>query len=609
MQKENLSENKKLDAQLLHVIHKSKIFSEIDRTACEALLPHLEKISLPQGEVLFKQGDASDSLYILVDGQLIAVLNTIEGKQKILGTVEQGETVGELGALSSQPRSLTVQAAVNCRLLKLPQKEFDAFSKEQPGFISRVIDLIIQRSQNTLKLISQKKIYKHIAIVSAIDSISLKQFMKRLRKNFPVDPSHLLIENAPPEMPLSQYIDLSEQQNKSVIFILDEQNIQDIQIKLNHIGSIFIVANGDRPTVFSDFVINIMNRQRTPFCTQYELILVHDDHVVSPSGTKYWLSQAQFTLHHHIRLNDSLDYQRILRFMMGKAVGLVLGGGGHKGWASIGVLKALLDSNITIDAVGGTSVGSVIAGCFAKHLAYQGTFNSFKLLSHSVSNPFSFKNLTLPLISLISTKVPTEMLIQIFEDIQIEDMWLPFFAITSNITKGIEGIHREGTVWQVIRASTAIPGIAPPMEMNGELFYDGALLNNLPVDHMRALLGDEAPIIAVMLTGLEEEPKIYHFPPVITFWMALMKKLKLGYKDYTFPPFFHTFVQSLLIGSSARENANQLLATIVIRPELKEYRILKLKTKGIHNMIQIGYKAALAKLKLSKIFPRETGEN
>ncbi|MHB1948050.1 MAG: patatin-like phospholipase family protein [Gammaproteobacteria bacterium] len=598
----DLNDDSSFASDLIELILHSKIFSGIDRKACEFLLPRLERIFLPQGDILFEQGDASDCLYILVDGQLIALLQTKESKQKVVGTVEKGETVGELGALSNQPRSLTIRAAVDSRLLKLPRKEFEVFCKEQPNFIARIIDLIIERSQNTLKVISQNKLYRHIAIIKANDQAPLAPFMSKLKENFPKNTKYILLEKPPENISIGEFMNQAEQEGNSVIFVLEEKNLQEIQLKLNHIGGIFVVTDGDIPTMFSDFSLNMLSRRRTPFCTQYELVLVHDDHVQMPTGTIEWLLQAKFTLHHHINVSKDTDYQRLLRFMMGRAIGLVLSGGGHKGWAAVGAIKALIDANIPIDAIGGASVGALVGSCFLKHLAYHETFHSFKELTQSLANPFSLKNLTWPLISILNAKAPTESLQALFQNVNIEDLWLPFFAVTSNVTRGCEVVHHQGSLWEVLRGSSAVPGIAPPMVLDGELHYDGGLLNNLPTDHMRTLLGSDATIIAVTLSGFNEKPKQYHFPPIIPFWLAVKKKLKLGHKQYKFPPFFITFLNALLLGSSAKEKANMLIADIVISPNLNEYRVMNLKVTGIHGMVEIGYKTTQEQIKSFK-FP------
>jgi NTE family protein len=581
---------------LVDLIQQSKIFQGIGREACERLLPRLEKLSLKQGEILFKEGDSSDCLYILADGQLMAVLTTPEGKQKIVGIIEKGETVGELGALSNQPRSVTIRAATNCHILKFPQKEFEWFSKEYPSFVSHIINLIINRSQNTLKLISQKKLYQHIIIIKGYEQAPIDLFMQKLIENFADDPKFQLLKIIPPNINLALVIEEAESQNKNVIFELEENRFNELQHKLNHIGGIFVIVNGDKPRYLSKFALKMLNRTQTPFCNQYELVLLHADNIKIPQATSTWLNQASFTLHHHLRNNDNADYLRLLRFMFGKAIGLVLGGGGNKGWVDIGVIKALLDKNIPIDAIGGASVGAIVGACFNHGQSYEKTFSNFKYLVEATSHLFSFKNLTWPLISLISGKKSTEALHTVFENILIEDLWRPYFSLACNLSTGKEVLHTRGLLWEKLRATAALPGVVPPLVIDGELYCDGGVLNNLPVDCMRPLLGNESTIIAVSLMGHNEHIIHYNFPPIVPFRIGLMKKLRLGYKEYTFPPFFSTFLQALLLGSSSKERANQLAADIIIQPDLSGFRTLDVNVVKINDMIEIGYDSMIEQL-------------
>lgn len=589
-------------ADLVEIIQSSKVFAGIDTAACEALLPSLERIILNQGETLFEQGDPSDCLYILVDGQLIAQLLSHEGINKIVGTIDKGETVGELGALSSRHRSLTVRAAVDSKLLKLNRDKFEQFCIEQPGFISGIIDLIITRSQNTLRLISKKKVHRHIAILAGNQFAPLDNFLKKLKEIFESDSSFVFLDDMNGDSLPSDLIDKIENENKSAIFILNENNYKNAQSKFNHINSIYILVDGDIHSPLSDFALKILDKSGTPFVSQYELVLMHDDHIDAPTRTREWLTQADFTLHHHVRINHDEDYHRVKRFMQGKAVGVIFGGGGQKGWGGIGALKALLDAKIPIDAVGGTSVGALAAALYAKNLSYDKTLTEFTKNSAASRHFFALHKLTLPLISVITSKSQTNALINSFQDTQIEDLWLPFFAITSNLSTGKEVVHRRGLVWEKIRASAALPGIAPPVVMDGEIHYDGGLLNNLPVDRMRALLGNEGVTIAVTLSGHSHKPIHYHFPPIVSFWVSLIKLLNLGYKHYKFPPFFNTFLNALLIGASSKENTNKLITDILITPDFNKFRLLKLNNKNIQDMIEISCKATLERLHDSKIF-------
>lgn len=577
------------DYNLINLIQKTPLFSKLDEAACQSLLPYLEHFTLKQGEILFHQGDPSDSLYILLDGQLIATLAMHSDEpKKIIGTIEKGETVGELGALSNQPRALGLHAAIDSQLLKFPRAHFHEFIKTHPAIISHIIEIIINRSQNTIKLISQKKLYQHVAVIRGNDSVSLDTLMVKLRKNFPDDNHFILIEKVLNNAEILQKI---ENEGKSAVFILDLDNITSLRSILNHIGGVYIVVNGDKSSKLSSFALDILQKSKTPFATQYELILLHDDSLDMPQGTRTWLDQAQFTLHHHIRMNDDSGYQKLWRFMRGKAVGLVLGGGGVKGWVSVGAIKSLEENNIPIDMIGGTSAGSALGACYARDLSYEKARKTYQIIAEPGNNPFVLKNFTWPFISLLSAKKVTEVLQETFGNLCIEDLWMYYFAVSSNLNKSKEHVHKTGYVWKCIRSSVAIPGIIPPMVIEDELHYDGGLLNNLPVDVMRTLMGNDSTIIAVSLSRENNAPQKYYFPPAIPFRVGLLKKFRLGYHNYIFPPFLNTFIKALLLGASTKERINQLKANVLIAPDLSDYNALDLTFKKIDQLTEIGYKS------------------
>lgn len=145
------------NTELIKIVQQNKIFSNVDVETSQDLLKRFEKVTLSQGASLFEQDEPSDGLYILIEGHLIASLRTQDGKQKIIGIIEKGETVGEMGALSNQLCSLTVRATADSFLLKLTKNQLEAFFKDYPSTIFHIIDIIISRSQTTIKILSEKK--------------------------------------------------------------------------------------------------------------------------------------------------------------------------------------------------------------------------------------------------------------------------------------------------------------------------------------------------------------------------------------------------------------------------------------------------------------------
>lgn len=583
------------DKELIEIIQQSKLFAGMDSAACKALLSRFEKVTLPQGEILFEQDHPSDSLYALVEGHLIATLRTQDGKHRIIGIIEKGETVGEMGALSNQLRSLTVRATADSFLLKLTKNQLEAFFKDYPNTIFHIINIIISRSQTTIKILSQKKIFKHVALIQGNSQAPMHIFLNNLERNITSKSNIVLVTDT--RLNLANQITAAEVKDKILVFVLAPENEKSLGGKIDHIGGIYVIVDGDKRPHLSKFALEMLLGNKTHFVTQYELVLLHDDMIDQPKDTINWLNLSNFTLHHHLRWNAPIGYQRLIRLIQGKAVGLVLGGGGGKGWASLGALKAILESNIPIDAIGGTSVGSLVAASYALHLDYDGTYNDFKEYVESATNPFSLKNLTWPIISLLSAKKPTELTQKIANNIKIENLWLPFFAVSCNLNTGKENVHRHGYLWEALRSSTSIPGLVPPVVIEGQMHVDGGIVNNLPVDIMRAMLGNESKIISVSLSQISPDIIKYNFPPILPFRIGLLRKLRLAYLDYIFPPFLYTFLNALLLGASNRENINRETADISICPDLKNYRTINIASRRSDEFIELGFQTALEQIK------------
>ena len=192
------------------------------------------------------------------------------------------------------------------------------------------------------------------------------------------------------------------------------------------------------------------------------------------------------------------DVERLARRLTGKSVGLVLSGGGARGFAHIGVIQALEEAGIPIDRLGGTSMGAVIAAQYAAGLDPPAMLELNRVWQER--NPLW--DLTLPLIALVSGRTGLRILERMFGDRRIEDLWLDFFCCSTNLTRSELSVHRDGPLARWVRASISIPGIAPPLRIeNGDLLVDGGVLNNLPADVMRLLGSGRTIAVDVALPG------------------------------------------------------------------------------------------------------------
>lgn len=186
---------------------------------------------------------------------------------------------------------------------------------------------------------------------------------------------------------------------------------------------------------------------------------------------------------------EVLGFGRLGRRILGRSIGLVLGGGGARGLAHLGIFKALKEAGIQVDLIGGTSIGAFIGGLLAK----EGLGNYPKILSsvESFCRAMSSKwrqalDLTYPATSWFTGHAFNRALWKHFGFAGIEDFSVPFFAVTTDLTRSRLQLHRSGPAWKYVRASMSLSGFLPPVcdARDGTLLVDGGYLANVPIELM-----------------------------------------------------------------------------------------------------------------------------
>lgn len=583
-----MAENEDINS-LISNIEKSKLFSGIPEEELIKLVPYFEKIIIKPGQILFSQGDASDYLYILTKGSLVSHLVKSSGQTELIGLINPFETIGEVGCMSGEPRSLTVEALTDCEVIRLPSTIFLSLLTPYPIILSAISNLIIKRSIQTIKLIGKEKPKHNLSIIFPLSKqVPYEVFYDaHLGEMFEKNNTIFIKETDNSVEHLHKLLHQHDIKYKKILLLLDIISEEFILHFRDKLFTIYMVISEEERIVPLDKIQKVVQSIKLFSHIRLELILIHTENIGKIINTQKWLELARFNLHHHVRLNNKADYERLNRFMSGTATAVVLGGGGAKGLAHLGVLKAILDKNITIDAIGGTSIGAIIAASFASTLSYPHTVGFTNQLKKASIQSLTWHNLTWPIISLYSSNPATKTLNYIFKDLYIEDLFLPYFAVSSNLSKKSENIHTRGILWEALRSTSAIPGIFPPMAKNGQLFMDGGLLNNLPVDVMRKFIGPGHLIIACSLARIKNDKDFYHFPPVVMLSDAILRKFRK--KDYHFPPLMQTFLEAMLLGSSSKEIKNSIRADILVKPNLTGYKTLSTIEKKEQELIRMGY--------------------
>ncbi len=170
-------------------------------------------------------------------------------------------------------------------------------------------------------------------------------------------------------------------------------------------------------------------------------------------------------------------------------VALVLGGGAARGFAHVGVIRALEQEKIPVDLVVGTSVGSLIGAIYAYDTnSFELEWTAFALEKDSIFDYGIFSAFTGlgpvkgdKLEEFVKSKVPVA---------NIEDLKMPFAAVATDLNRGTRVVLDRGPLARAVRASCSIPGVFQPVDHQGRLLVDGGVVDNIPISVAREMGAD-----------------------------------------------------------------------------------------------------------------------
>jgi predicted acylesterase/phospholipase RssA/CRP-like cAMP-binding protein len=575
--------------------------SYFDQELQAGLLEQLETRELKGGEWLFKEGDAGDSLYFLVRGRLQTWIGangeSAVNQSKLLGEIAPGESVGEVGLISGEPRSAGIKAIRDSLLIRIDRNSFESLASEHPALLTRLaanVGRMLQKSNAGGSAASRP--LKTITLLpltgNAQVSVFCEQFAQELlrRSSTLMVAPGTLAEAGAPAGGLSPTGEMSE----SLRHWLSDQEDQYAFV-------LYRCTPGDSPWARyairqSDIVLMVADAEDDPSAVAWEpegqtsgnelagrraLVLLQNDRFAI-SQTSRWLEKRQLNFHLHMEKGNKKDVERAVRVVNGTATGLVIGGGAARGLAALGVVKALVEAGIEIDWVGGTSIGSIMAAGVATgwdpELAIAISRESFK-----EGKPFG--DFTIPVISLLRGRRMIRLLNRHL-DYQIENLSLPYYCVSTNLGRGIKNIHEKGSLVNAIRASAALPGVLPPAVVDGELAIDGAILNNLPVDIM-----SQKPVGRIIAIDFSAPiPSKVDYEQTPSPWAVLRGRWLPFSRRYRIPGLSSVILKATEAGTQEEVRRHGAMADLLIDPQVRRFGMTDVKS--FDQIVQAGYERA-----------------
>ncbi|XP_075758226.1 patatin-like phospholipase domain-containing protein 6 isoform X11 [Pelodiscus sinensis] len=497
----------------------------------------IDWMAVEAGRALYRQGDKSDCTYIVLNGRLRSVIQKGSGKKELVGEYGRGDLIGVVEALTRQPRATTVHAVRDTELAKLPEGTLNNIKRRYPQVVTRLIHLLSQKILGNLQQLcgpfpgsslgvaSSSEVtnpasnLSTVAVLPVCDDVPMAAFTLELEHALnPIGPTLLLTSDiirarlgasaldSIQEYRLSGWLAQQEDIHRIVLYQTDCTLTPWTVRCIRQADCILIVGLGDQEPALGKLEQMLEN---TAVRALKQLILLHREDGPSPSRTVEWLNMRSWCSGHlHIKCPRRVfsrrspnklremyakvfekdadrhsDFSRLARVLTGNSIALVLGGGGARGCSHIGVIKAMEEAGIPIDLIGGTSIGSFIGALYAEERSAVRTKQRAREWAKSMNSVFeTVLDLTYPITSMFSGSAFNTSINKVFQDKQIEDLWLPYFNVTTDITASAMRVHKDGSLWRYVRASMTLSGYLPPLcdPKDGNLLMDGGYINNLP---------------------------------------------------------------------------------------------------------------------------------
>ncbi|MBJ7448650.1 MAG: patatin-like phospholipase family protein [Brevundimonas sp.] len=536
--------------------------------------------ALTGGEILFAESTPADTLYLLRSGRLGVFRRDAHHDRppEFVGVIRPGEPAGEMAMMAGTEHTADVVALRDCEVLALPRDAFFEAARKEPDLMVELSRLMIQRARDQRSGGGEPSVF---GFVSARPR-PIRAFVERIAAAIQAAGFTCQVIDHSALTSAADWFSRVEDTHDYVLYVAELDEPAWASLCARQVDRVFVVGNGllappNRPMPHS----GVLDAQR-----RTDLILMRDPRMQRPANTAAWLDAIQPGRWFQAVEGAADDAERMARVLTGSAVGVVFSGGGARAYAHIGALRALHEARVPIDFVGGASMGAVIAAGPALGWP-QDELEARIRRAFVAKNPLS--DITFPMLAMTRAAKVDQLLIDAYGDMDLADTVRPFFAVSTNLTSGKIEVHRRGMMRRAMRASIAIPGLLPPIVIDGQVLVDGAVLNNLPTAVMRQMNG--GPVIGVdMSQARGVDPQVILHPPSVWRFLAT-GAWRRG------PPIVSILMRSATLTTDAEIEVSRAATDILVQPKPEGTEIRD--WKSYEPTVLVGYQAtreALAKV-------------
>lgn len=486
-----------LEAQRIALLAEAlpTLLGPLDQRSLDAFDARARWVEIDRGEPLFREGDPARSWFVLAHGRLELTRRLRAGLDESVAEIGRGEVVGDAAVLAGVDHCYSAIALRDSVLLRF-DGHVDALSELDADALRRAFRFALRRSLHPIERERPAHQCQCVAVVAARPEVALEAFCAQLaeqlgalgplshqRSDGALGPTaeHTRREEHPAWLDFAASIDALGERHRFVLLEGDRRDTIWNRRILAEADHVLLLADASSSPVPHALERSLFEARSTRHARR-TLVLSHSADTALPSGTSRWLRARDVQQHRHVRRGRVEDIASLARSVAGRSVGVVLGGGGARGFAHVGALRALEEGGIAVDQIAGASIGAVAAA----HYAMARSSDAMRAAADRAVASGPLSDFTLPLTSLLRGRRMESIIRSLFGEVCIEDLWLPFFCNACDISRFEEVLFERGLVADALLASAALPGVLPPRVVGGRILVDGGTSDTLPGARMRA---------------------------------------------------------------------------------------------------------------------------
>lgn len=507
------------------------------------------------GDLVCRAGEPADEAWLVVRGRLRAVRGT-GATATILGDVGPGEIVGEAALLDSGVRQATLIAARDTDVAVLDRAWLAAAVARSPAVLGALLASL--RDRPAVDRLDER-------LVALVATPGTEAEVAAVVERLQAMPGTAVVLAGGADLDDEGVVAALEADHRRAVLVAgpeDDAWSERCRRLADHVAVFVDVADAHRRHPAEEPTAHPVVQSRTT-------VLVHPPGTAAPTGTSGLLQHRPGVAHLHLRRGDDAHRDRVTRLLCRTGIALVLSGGGARALAEIGAYAELRRRGVPVDAAVGTSAGAVLAAGIATGAEPD------ELLERAGPGFVDVRDPTVPFVSLLKGERLWDGLTAGFGTVDIEDLWLPFGCVSTDLTVGDAAWHTQGELRLALRASVALPGVFPPVGIDGHLHVDGGLLDNVPVD-LAARVAPGATRIVVDVSPAHGPAADPEAPASVSGARLLLDRLRRRRPlPLPLPSLTATIGQSLILAGAANRNRARELADLHLDLPMEDFGLLE----------------------------------